>query len=61
VQRSIIANCVDGVLVLVHQARSRKDAVMRAVSKLQLTGANVLGFVLNGVRLETDRKYGYYE
>lgn len=57
----IIANCVDGVLVLVHQARSRKDAVMRAVSKLQLTGANVLGFVLNGVRLETDRKYGYYE
>jgi len=57
----IIADCVDGVLVLVHQKRSRKDGVMRAVEKLQLTGANILGFVLNGVRLETNRKYGYYE
>ena len=57
----MIADVVDGVLVLVHQGRSRKDGVARAVSKLQLTGANVLGFVLNGVHLETDKKYGYYE
>lgn len=56
----IIANCVDGVLVLVRQGRSRKDYVKQAVNKLQLTGAKVLGFVLNGVQLETGQKYGYY-
>ena len=56
----IIANCVDGVLVLVRQGRSRKDAVKQAVNNLQLTGAKVLGFVLNGVELDTGKKYGYY-
>ena len=56
----IIANCVDGVLVLVRQGRSRKDAVKQAVNNLQLTGAKVLGFVLNGVKLDTGKKYGYY-
>lgn len=57
----IIANCVDGVLILVRQDRSRKDAVVQAVNNLKLTGARVLGFVLNGVRLETGKKYGYYD
>ena len=56
----IIANCVDGVLVLVRQGHSRKDYVKQAVNNLQLTGAKVLGFVLNGVQLETSQKYGYY-
>ncbi len=55
----IIASCVDGVLVLVRQGRSRKDFVKQAVNNLQLTGAKVLGFVLNGVQLDVGKKYGY--
>lgn len=56
----IVANLLDGVLMLVWQGRTRKDAVKRAVSNLQLTGANILGFVLNGVVLEKKKAYGYY-
>lgn len=56
----IVANLLDGVLLLVWQGRTKKDAVRRAVNNLQLTGAKVLGFVLNGVTLEKKREYGYY-
>ncbi len=56
----IVANLLDGVLMLVWQGRTRKDAVKRAISNLQLTGANILGFVLNGVVLEKKKAYGYY-
>lgn len=56
----IIASCMDGVLLLVRQGHSRKDYVKQAVNNLQLTGAKVLGFILNGVQLETGKKYGYY-
>ena len=57
----IVANLLDGVLMLVRQGRSRKDAVKRAVANLRLTGAKPLGFVLNGVVLEDKKSYGYYE
>lgn len=56
----IIASCMDGVLLLVRQGHSRKDYVKQAANNLQLTGAKVLGFILNGVQLETGKKYGYY-
>lgn len=57
----IVANLLDGVLMLVRQGRSRKDAVKRAVANLRLTGAKPLGFVLNGVVLDDKKSYGYYE
>lgn len=56
----IVANLLDGVLMLVRNNRSRKDNVKRAVDSLRLTGAKVLGFVLNGVELEGDAAYAYY-
>lgn len=56
----IVANLLDGVLMLVWQGRTKKDAVRQAVNNLQLTGAKVLGFVLNGVVLEKKKAYGYY-
>ena len=56
----IVANLLDGVLMLVRKDRSRKDDVKRAVDSLRLTGAKPLGFVLNGVMLEHKRSYGYY-
>lgn len=56
----IIANLLDGVLMLTRKDRSKKDDVKRAVDSLRLTGAKVLGFILNGVTLDANRSYGYY-
>lgn len=56
----IVANLLDGVLMLVRKDRSRRDDVKRAVDSLRLTGAKPLGFVLNGVTLDRGRSYGYY-
>lgn len=44
----IVASVLDGVLLLAWQNRSDRDAVRKAVNSLQLTGANVLGYVMNG-------------
>lgn len=57
----IVASYLDGVLLLVRQDRSRKDAVTRAVSSLRLTGAKTLGFVLNGIPLASNRDYQGYK
>lgn len=56
----VVANLLDGVLLLVRQDRSKKDAVRQAVSNLQLTGANILGYILNGVTSEDSNYYGTY-
>ena len=58
---SIVANLLDGVLLLVWKDRSRKDAVKRAINNLQLTGAKILGFVINGTVLEKSVNYSTYE
>lgn len=56
----VVANLLDGVLLLARQGSSRKDGVSQAVQKLQLTGAKLLGFVLNGVVVEKSKQYDYY-
>lgn len=56
----IVANVLDGVLLLVRQDSSRKDEVKRAVSRLQLTGAKLLGFILNDATLDKQKAYSYY-
>lgn len=56
----IVANLLDGVLLLVRQGRSKKEAVRRAVANLELTGAKILGFILNGLPLAKRKSYGYY-
>lgn len=56
----VVANLLDGVLLLVRQGRSKKEAVRRAVANLRLTGAKPLGFVLNGAILQGEKSYGYY-
>lgn len=60
---SIVANIMDGVLLLVRQGRTRRDAIKRAISNLELTGIKPLGFVLNGVDFSVGKtySYGYYE
>ena len=57
----LVANLVDGVLFLVRQERTRKDVVKKAINNLRLTGARILGFVLNGASLHADDSYGYYQ
>ena len=56
----VVANLLDGVLLLARQGSSRKDALGQAVKTLQLTGAKLLGFVLNGVVVEKSKQYDYY-
>ena len=54
----IIANKLDGVLYLVRSNKAEKEEVKRGVNQLQMVGAKLLGFVLNGVEMETYK--GYY-
>ena len=56
----VIANLLDGVMLLAWQNRSKKDSIRQAVSNLQLTGANILGYILNGVVSDDNRYYGNY-
>ena len=57
----VVANYLDGVLLLVRQGKARKDGVKQALSALQLTGAKVLGYILNGVSVDGKKKYKYYD
>ena len=57
----IVANLLDGVLLLVRQGSSRKDAVAYSINQLELTGAKLLGTILNGVPRESGKNYGYYD
>lgn len=56
----VVANLLDGVLFLARQGSANKDTVSQAVKKLQLTGAKLLGFILNGVTVEKSKQYDYY-
>lgn len=53
----VVANILDGVLYLVRQDKTDKDSVARGVNQLQLTGAKLLGFIMNGIDLDTDKRY----
>lgn len=57
---SLVASLLDGVLLLVRQRLTRKDAVKRAVANLQLTDANILGFVFNGAEMHDVKRYVNY-
>lgn len=56
----ILAAKVDGVVVVVRQGVSQKEAVVHAKELLDKVQANVLGVVLNGVDPKRDRAYSYY-
>lgn len=56
----VVANLLDGVLYLVRQNRTEKEAVARGINLLKLTDAKLLGFVINGIDPEA-KKYYYSE
>ena len=56
----VIANLLDGVLFLVRSGHSNRDDVKQALNSLQMIGARILGFVLNGVVIDPSKKYYRY-
>ena len=48
----VIANSLDGVLFLVRQNVTERDAVKYSIKQLELSGANLMGFVFNGAQTE---------
>ena len=55
----VAASYLDGVLFLVRQGRTEKEAVARGLRQLDIAGARLMGFVLNGSDEERGRKYRY--
>ena len=54
-----IANVTDGVLFLVRQNETEKEAVLRGVKQLELSNSRLLGFVMNGIISENVKGYKY--
>ncbi len=54
-----VANVTDGVLFLVRQNATDKEAVIRGVKQLELSKSRLLGFVLNGIIDESNKGYRY--
>lgn len=50
----------DGVLFVVRADQSERGAVIHGMEQLEYAGANILGFVFNGVTSETASGYGKY-
>lgn len=57
----VVANMLDGALLLARQGRSRKESLKRAVNNLNLAGVKLLGSVFNGVPHEIKTIYSYYD
>lgn len=57
----IVASLLDGILLLAWQNRSQKEMIKKAINSLQLTGANILGFVMNGVVSSNSKYYKHYD
>ena len=54
-----VANVTDGVLFLVHQNVTEKEAVIRGIKQLELSNSRLLGFVLNGIVDDGGKGYKY--
>jgi capsular exopolysaccharide synthesis family protein len=58
---SVLALETDGVLLVAEAGRTRRTAARQAVERLQELGVNVVGVVLNRVRPQRPKGYGYYQ
>ena len=54
----VLAKSLDGVLFLVWQGRTEKDALAQSIRQLEMSGIKLLGFILNDVE-SSSKKYGY--
>jgi succinoglycan biosynthesis transport protein ExoP len=55
-----IAALADSVVVVARAGRTNRSAVTSAVGQLKRVHANIIGVVLNGVRVDMSSKYYYY-
>lgn len=55
----LVADVLDGVLILVRQGKTRKDDFKRTISNLELTNTRILGCVFNGVPNDLKYEYSY--
>ena len=60
----ILSTMVDGVVLVVHAGRNKRNAVQRACRELSAVGARIFGVVLNNVNMKregyADYQYYYY-
>lgn len=56
---AVLAPHVDGVLLIAQPGQTKVPALQQTVKQLRHVGANVIGVVLNNVKL-SDARYGYY-
>ena len=54
----VIANVLDGVLYLVRMNHTEKEAVAMGIQQMELSGAKLMGFVMNGTEPEGVGHYG---
>jgi len=57
---TILSKYVSGLVVIVRQNKSVKDALLDTVSQLKFAEAKILGFVLNGAPVVAGGKYNKY-
>jgi capsular exopolysaccharide synthesis family protein len=56
----VLAQKVDGVLLMVNAGRTRREVAQRALENLRHVGANVVGAILNAVSTGRGKSYHYY-
>ena len=67
----VVGQQLDGVLFLVRQNYTEKESVARGIKQLEISGAKLMGFVLNGAdknrnsryysrKYKYKSRYGYY-
>jgi capsular exopolysaccharide synthesis family protein len=57
---ALLANRLDGTILVTDSGRTRREAALRAVEQLQRAGANLIGGVLNRMQKKTGGYYYYY-
>ncbi len=57
----IVATMADGVVLVVSAHEAKRHATERAVSLIEMTGARLLGIVLNKQDVRSGNYYGYYQ
>ncbi|MCJ7623816.1 MAG: polysaccharide biosynthesis tyrosine autokinase [Anaerolineaceae bacterium] len=56
---TVLSPQVDGVLVIMQPGKTKFDAAKQTIEQLRRVGANIIGVVLNDVKVKRS-KYGYY-
>lgn len=56
----VMANLLDGVLFLVRQNYTEKESVTRGIKQLEISGAKLMGFVLNASDKSRHSRYSRY-